>query len=178
MVFEKQSKWPRNTIHQMPCRNPCILLHPNCIHILPPLLPQAYSAKLELGLAPPFPTNESAWSATGHGLSVSCPRSGPKIRVQRRAPGCRQRIILLSLTTSGLGLPPSISTLSCGNRGRGGSKNSINRSHSVGWWCIRGGVSYFLSENISSKLHILSWNRTPIYIYIVVRFSDRGDFRA
>ena len=57
-------------IHMMPCRNPCRLLHPSCIHILRWSLKRSVK---RTWTSSAFSTNESAWSVmVSHGLSISC----------------------------------------------------------------------------------------------------------
>ena len=70
----KQSKWPCNMIHSMPRKNPCRLY----IHLA--FTYSIGSSRVvwsELGPAPPFSTNESAWSAMVMG-SQSRVWSGPQ----------------------------------------------------------------------------------------------------
>ena len=57
--FWIESKWPWNMLRLTPCRHPCRLLHPSCIHIL------CWSLKRSVKLThtgPAFSTDESAWS--------------------------------------------------------------------------------------------------------------------
>ena len=50
--FWKQSKWPWNMIHSMPCRNPCRPLHPSCVTYSVDPSNVLWS---KLGPTPPFP---------------------------------------------------------------------------------------------------------------------------
>ena len=71
--FWKWSKWPWNMIHLMLCRNPCRLyIYLAFIYSVGP----SSVVWNQLGPAPPFSTNESAWSAM---VTVSQSRvwSGP-----------------------------------------------------------------------------------------------------
>ena len=73
--FWKQSKWPWNMIHLVPCRIPCRLLHPSCIHVL------CWSLKHSVKRTwtnSTFSTNESPWSVMVTG-SQSRVWSGPKL---------------------------------------------------------------------------------------------------
>ena len=66
----KQSKWPWDTIHSMPCRNSCRILHPSRIHALRWSLKRS-GKRTWTGSV--FPTNGRCLKCTnGNGLSVSC----------------------------------------------------------------------------------------------------------
>ena len=71
--FWKESQWPWNMIHSMPCRNPCRhYIHLPFTYLLRWSL--KHSVKWTWTGFSAFSTNESAWSVTinGHRLSISC----------------------------------------------------------------------------------------------------------
>ena len=74
MVFWKESKWPCNTIHPVPRRNPCRLY----IHLAftYSVDPSSVAWRSELRPAPPFPPMRAAWSVPVTG-SQSRVWSGP-----------------------------------------------------------------------------------------------------
>ena len=76
--LKKQSKWPWNMIHLMPCRNPCRLY----IHLAftYSVGPSSVVWSSELGPAPPFPPMrvlEMQWSRALSLVALGCPPDRP-----------------------------------------------------------------------------------------------------